>query len=96
MSSTHPCFTVPPKDRIRRSPEHLAHATGYPDTDYYLNEVQYYFFRGTALSPLRVDQCFRYFSHGPVQDARDRAPVAQRTHEETVVDRADLDGNDDP
>ena len=50
----HPCFTVPPNGRIRRSPEHLANATGYPDPEYYLNEVQYYFFRNKDLADLRL------------------------------------------
>ena len=36
----HPRFVVPDKDRIRRSEDHLAQATGYPDDMYYLNEVQ--------------------------------------------------------
>ena len=62
----HPRFTVPSKDRIRRTPEHLVQATGYPDPAYYLNEVQYYFFRTIDLSPLRVEQFFRYFAHGSV------------------------------
>merc|ERR1712242_222989 len=86
----HPCFTVPSKDRIRRSPDHLANATGYPDPDYYLNEVQYYVFRNKDLADLRLEQFFRYFSHGLVEDARDRAPVAQRTHEETLLEDSDV------
>ena len=62
----HPRFVVPDKDRIRRSEDHLAQATGYPDDMYYLNEVQYYFFRNEDLAGLRPEQFFRYFSHGDV------------------------------
>ena len=33
-------FTVPDKDRFRRSEEHLEDVIGYPDAEFYLNEVQ--------------------------------------------------------
>ena len=85
-----------PTDRIQRSDDHLAQATGYPDEKYYLNEVQYYFFRNPALRELRVEQFFRYFSHGDIDTARDRIPTAQRTDENTVRDAINVPDADDP
>ena len=77
-------FTIPDKDRIRRSEEHLEDVIGYPDAEFYLNEVQKYFFRHPDLRHLRVEQFFRYFNHTAVDTARAKIPVAQRTEETTV------------
>ena len=77
----HPHFVVPDKDRIRRSDDHVAQAKGYPDDQYYLNEVQYYFFRSQKLASLRLEQFFRYFTHGDIEAARAKTPTAQRTDE---------------
>ena len=39
---------------MRRSPEHLASATGYPDPEYDLNEAQYDLFRNKDLVELQL------------------------------------------
>ena len=78
-----PQFTIADEARMKRSPEHLERGHAYPDATYYLNEVQYYFFRNDALRYLRPGQFFRYFLRGTDDGARQ--PLARRTHDETVV-----------
>ena len=81
-------FVILDKDRIPRSEEHIVKAVGYPDPTHYLNQVQYYFFRNEKLWHMRVEQFFRYFTHGDVDAERARTPQAQRTHDETGADVA--------
>ena len=57
----------------------------YPDPAFYLNEVQSYFFRNEGLRHLRPGQYFRYFMHHA--DEATRAPVQQRTYDETATEQ---------
>ena len=56
-------FVVPDVSRIRRSDEHLEQVVGYPDDEYYPNEMQKYLFRGEVLRHLRPEQFFRSEEH---------------------------------
>ena len=58
--------------------------------------MQYYFFRNQDLADLRVEQFFRYFTHGDIDTARERTPTAQRTDENTVRDAIDAPDANDP
>ena len=58
--------------------------------------MQYYFFRSQDLAALRVEQFFRYFTHGDIDAARERTPTAQRTDENTVREPVDVAEADDP
>ncbi len=82
-------FTVDPKNRIQRTPEHAEKVRAYPDPEYYLNELQYYFFRSAQLKELRPGQFFRYYTHRDDENAR-KSP-AVRTDENTLqVDDSDV------
>ena len=77
-----PQFTVDPSGRERRPPEHLANCPKYPDSEYWLNEVQHYFFRNTQLRHLRVAQFVRYFARKLEKRGANSRKV--RTDENTI------------
>ncbi len=78
----YPQFTFDPTSRIARQEAHLQKVARYPDKHYYLQEIQYYFFRNEALRHLRPGQFFRYFKHRREEDQR--KPLAMRTDENTI------------
>ena len=58
-----PQFAVDANTRVERSPDHKENVPNYPDSQYFLNEVQYYYsFRDALLRHLRVAQFARYFA----------------------------------
>ena len=77
-----PQFVVDDAHRVRRSEEHADRLSNYPDEDYFLNEVQQYFFRNHGLWHLRLGQFFRYFSQQV--DPHGKTPHCMRTDDDTV------------
>ena len=84
-----PQFTVDANARDARPPEHLLWHPQYPDSQYYLNEVQKYLFRGEELRHLRLAQFFRYFSHQAEDATKKKKEPAMRTDEDTLLEEDD-------
>ena len=88
-----PQFTVDPPGREKRPPEHLANCPKYPDSEYWLNEVQHYFFRNTQLRHLRVAQFVRYFARKLEKRGANSRKV--RTDENTIDEDVEGVAEDD-
>ena len=82
--------------RDARPPEHLLWHPQYPDSQYYLNEVQKYLFRGEELRHLRLAQFFRYFSHQEEDATKKKKEPAMRTDEDTLIEEDEGAIEDDP
>ena len=88
---TYPKFAMPATERMRLPPE--SQSNSYPDPQFYLNNVQKYFFRPEPLRDLRLGQFVRYFYFG--DDPNGATPSSRRTDENTQRDTDHTQAPDD-